>query len=70
MQEANTLLAHFHYYSKDLLALSQDCKDNTLRVDAGLDEEQIKFIQGSRTYAKLHGMSARALSALVTTKII
>ncbi|KAF4463562.1 hypothetical protein FALBO_9615 [Fusarium albosuccineum] len=51
---ANILLAHFHYCNKGIYPFSEECKDQDLRTLAGLDEEKIKFVHGTSTYAKRH----------------
>ncbi|RSL66788.1 hypothetical protein CEP54_003581 [Fusarium duplospermum] len=49
---ANILLAHFHYCNKGIYPFSEDCKDQDLRTLAGLDEEKIKFVHTTTSYAR------------------
>ncbi|KAM5355866.1 hypothetical protein ACJ41O_002512 [Fusarium nematophilum] len=52
---ANILLAHFHYCNKGIFPFSDECKDQDLRTLAGLDEDKIKFVHSTSTFAKQHG---------------
>ncbi|KAF5019386.1 hypothetical protein F66182_8616 [Fusarium sp. NRRL 66182] len=53
---ANILLAHFHYCNKGIYPFSEECKDQDLRTLAGLDEDKIKFVHTTSTYAKRYGV--------------
>ncbi|PWI64144.1 hypothetical protein PCL_12096 [Purpureocillium lilacinum] len=55
--EAHTLLAHFHYCNRGLFPLSEDCRDQVLAADVGLDDEKVQFIHNCRTFARQHSMS-------------
>jgi hypothetical protein len=58
---ANILLAHFHYCNKGMHPFSDECTDQDLRARAGLNEEQIRFVHMTRSFAKQHQSEWEAL---------
>jgi len=49
---ANILLAYFHYCNKHYHPFSRDCKDQDLRALGELDEQKIKFVHDTRSWAQ------------------
>jgi hypothetical protein len=49
---ANILLAYFHYCNKHYHPFSSDCKDQDLQSLGELDEQKIKFVHETRTWAE------------------
>ena len=47
-KDANTLLAYYHYFSKDLHPWLEGCNMLQLYADAELDDGQLQFIKKSK----------------------